>query len=289
MFSTSKKPFIPFGGWILGLCLSAMGSATASATEYRLFVNDTAACRSAGVTGSVCLVAVGTTTTSSSTSVTSTASTASTGTATTGTAAGCTVTTWNPCSNSVSSSAPSSSSTSVVSSSSSVSVASSSPVTVTTAPATTAPVTPGSVSAGNLDFGSGGGNATGRTYGLSVGYDTVAYPFTVKTGPFFGQVSIVPTSAKFPDDGTGVRLWLSKTAGGTPLAGGCARTAGSTGALWWDQTGTLGYGCSIPNTATTLYLNVRACISETSDTTCSSARGRGGYAPIYISGSLARN
>jgi hypothetical protein len=59
MSLTVKQHPISLSKLLLGLCCLSTVSVGASATEYRLFVNDTAACSSAGVSGSVCLVAVG--------------------------------------------------------------------------------------------------------------------------------------------------------------------------------------------------------------------------------------
>ena len=240
MFSIARKSTLQVGELLVGFCLLAMASTSALATEYRLFVNDPAACSSAGKTGSVCVVEVGATTISSPTSTT------------------------NP------------------------------PTTVTTTTTSddnTADSAPagGSVETGDLDFGSGGGNSGVKNYAVSVTNDTTAYPFTVKQGAFYGSVSIVPTSRGFPADGTGVRLWWSKTAGGEPLAGAsCSASLGREGTRFWDQSKTKGYGCTIDNVDSTLYLNLRACISARSDTTCGADDAEAGsVAPIYIKGSLS--
>ena len=260
-------------------------SLNVSATEYRLFVNDTAACRNAGVTGSVCLVQLGATTASTSTSTTSTSTS---GSSTSSGDNGCVITSWNPCASGSSGNTSSSSSSSVSSSSVSSSSVSSSSVSSSSASSSNVsspPVVQGSVSAGNLDFGSGGGNATGNTYAVTFTNNTVAYPFTVKPGRFFGTAAIVVTSTPFPSDGTGVRMWWSKTKGGNPLSSACAANMGRTATVYWDQTGTLGYGCPIPNEATTLYLNFRTCIAPQSDATCSSSGAKAGSpAPVYVSG-----
>jgi len=240
MFSSAKKSAAQVGEFFVGFCFLAMISTSVSATEYRLFVDDAAACSSAGKTGSVCVVEVGATTSSSATATTSTPTTATTTTT-----------------DSVSSSTVS------------------------------APVG-GSVETGDLDFGSGGGNSGVSTYFVSVTNDTIAYPFTIKQGAFYGRVSIGPTSLPFPDDGTGVRLWWSKTAGGQPLAGAsCSANVGREGTRYWDQSQTRGYGCTIDNVDSTLYLNLRACISVKTDTTCGADDASAGSdAPIYIQGSL---
>jgi hypothetical protein len=241
MFSIAKKSPVQVGEFLVGFCFLAMTCTSVSATEYRLFVNDAAACSSAGKTGSVCVVEVGATTFSSTTSATST-------TITTTTTSEDTIT------DSVSVSAPAG----------------------------------GSVETGDLDFGSGGGNSGTRTYPITVTNDITAYPFTVKQGAYYGGVTIVPTSTPFPDDGTGVRLWWSKTAGGQPLGGAsCSANLGKEGSRYWDQSKTKGYGCTIDNVTSNLYLNLQACDSAADDTTCGAADAKAGSAaPIYIQGKL---
>lgn len=231
MFSIAKKSTVQVGEFLVGFCFLAITSTSVSATEYRLFVDDAAACSSAGKTGSVCVVEVG------ATAVSSAATTPS---------------------------------------------ASTTPVSVSSAPAG------GSVEDGDLDFGSGGGNSGTRTYLVSVTNDTIAYPFTIKQGAFYGRVSIGPTSLPFPADGTGVRLWWSKTAGGQPLAGAsCSANVGREGTRYWDQSGTRRYGCTIDNVDSTLYLNLRACISVKTDVTCGADDAKAGSAAtIYIQGSV---
>ena len=232
MFSSAKKSAIQVGEFLIGFCFLAMTSTSVSATEYKLFVNDAAACSSAGKTGSVCVVEVEATAVSSAPPATTT--------------------------------------------------------TTTTSEDTTSAPAGGSVAAGDLDFGSGGGNSGVSVYRVSVTNDTIAYPFTIKQGAFYGRGSIGPTSLPFPDDGTGVRLWWSKTAGGQPLAGAsCSAKVGREGTRFWDQSKTRGYGCTIDNVDSTLYLNLRACISVKTDTTCGADDAKAGSAaPIYIQGSV---
>ena len=241
MFSRAKKSAAQVGEFLVGFCFLAMTSTSVSATEYRLFVNDAAACSSAGKTGSVCVVEVGATTFSSATSTTSSSTTVTT-------------TSEDTTADSVSSSAPAG----------------------------------GSVETGDLDFGSGGGNSGVSVKPVVVTNDTIAYPFTIRQGAFYGRVSIGPTSRPFPSDGTRVRLWWSKTAGGQPLAGAsCAANVGREGTMYWDQSKTRGFGCAIDNVDATLYLNLRACISDKTDTTCGADDAEAGSdAPIYIQGSL---
>ena len=149
------------------------------------------------------------------------------------------------------------------------------------------------VTVGDLDFGSGGDSSGVTTYPVTVTNDIIAHPFTVSEGAFYGSVSIAPTSSPFPDDGTQVRMWWSETAGGQPLPGDiettpCSANVGREGTRFWDQTGTRGYGCTVDNVATILYLNLQACISAVDDTTCSAADAQAGSpAPIYIQGQLS--
>ena len=238
MFSSAKKSATQVGEFLIGFCFLAMTSTSVSATEYRLFVDDAAACSSAGKTGSVCVVEVGATTFSSAPSTTTTTT------------------------------------------------------TTTTSEDTTADSAPagGSVAAGDLDFGSGGGNSGSRTYPITVTNDVTAYPFTVKQGAYFGSITIVPTSKPFPADGTGVRLWWSKTAGGQPLGGAsCAANIGKEGVRYWDQSKTKRYGCTIDNVGSKLYLNLQACISSSSDSNCSADDAKAGSAaPIYIQGNVSK-
>ena len=236
MFSSAKKNTTQVGEVLVGFCFLAMTSTSVSATEYRLFVDDAAACSSAGKTGSVCVVEVGATTPASVTTATTTPTTVTTTTTTTG---------------------------STVS----------------------APVG-GSVEDGNLDFGSGGGNAGVTTYFVSVTNDTIAYPFTVKQGAFYGSVGIYPSSKPYPTDGSEIRLWWSKEKGGEPLAGSaCHPRIGRESKNSWDQSGKRGYGCPIENVDSTIYLNLRACISASDDTTCTAPDAKAGSAvPTYIGG-----
>ena len=144
----------------------------------------------------------------------------------------------------------------------------------------------GSVESGNLDFGSGGGNSGVKTYFVSVTNDTIAYPFTVKQGAFYGSVGIYPTSKPYPTDGSEIRLWWSKAKGGEPLAGAaCHPRIGRESKNSWDQSGKRGYGCPIENVDSTIYLNLRACISTSDDTTCAAPGAKAGSAvPTYVGG-----
>ena len=268
MFSIAKKSTTQVGEFLVGFCFLAIISTSVSAAEYRLFVNDQAACSSAGKTGSVCVVEIGETTPSTVTPTTVTPTTVTPTTSppavvTTSTDDDCVVSTWEDCGGD----------------------GAASPGTVSSE--TSAP-SGGTVAGGNLDFGSGGSNAGVKTYPVTVTNDIIAYPFTIIQGAYYGTVVIVPTSKPFPDDGTEVRMWWSKTAGGQPLAGAaCSGNLGREGSRYWDQSGTRGYGCTIDNTAATLFLNLQACISTANDTTCSAAGAAAGSpAPIYLQGRL---
>ena len=149
------------------------------------------------------------------------------------------------------------------------------------------------VTIGDLDFGSGGDSSGVTTYAVTVTNDIIAYPFTVIQGAYYGGVSIGPTSSPFPNDGTGIRMWWSETAGGQPLAGDqeifpCSANLEREGTRYWDQSGTKGYGCTIDNVASMLYLNFQACISTPDDTTCGAVDVQAGSAaPIYIKGQFS--
>ena len=150
----------------------------------------------------------------------------------------------------------------------------------------------GGVLCGKLDYGSGGGNATGNTSRITLEPgQTLALPFTVAAGPYYGKVGIVPTSSPFPTDGSQVRMWWSAEAGGKPLADSqCYKNLGAEGAMYWDQAKQLGFGCPIANQQATLFVNLRLCISERTDGSCSSAGATDGTqsAAIYISGATNR-
>ena len=243
MFSRAKESAAQVGEFLVSFCFLAMTSTSVLAAEYKLFVDDAAACSSAGKTGSVCVVEVEATTFSSTTTSTTSSSTTATTTSEDTTA------------DSVSSSAVS-------------------------APAG------GSVETGDLDFGSGGGNSGVSTYFVSVTNDTIAYPFTVKQGAFYGSVGIYPSSQPYPTDKSEIRLWWSKSKGGEPLAGAaCHPRIGRESKNSWDQSGKRGYGCPIENIDSTIYLNLRACISASDDTTCTAPDAKAGSAvPTYIGG-----
>ena len=278
---------------LLAFCLCLFALNMASAAEYRLIINDSASCRANGKTGPDCIVpaSASTSSASSSTSTPSTSSgTTSTSTSSGGSSSGgCTVTVWNPCANG-SGSSTSTSSTNTASSSSNTS---STPATTTTTTTTTASTSSGSgggsttAQKGTLDYGSGGFDATGNTTLLRVNSGGTALPFTVVAGSYSGRVGITPSSLPFPDDGSEVRMWWSETSGGSPLAGSsCSGNLGSEGFLYWDQSGKQGYGCVIPNQNATLYLNVKLCISNYKDSTCSAsdAKNSESEAPVYLSG-----
>lgn len=250
----------------------------AQAAEYRLIIGDSASCSANGKTGPDCILpaSASTSTASTTTSATSTTTNSSSGGSSTGSSDGCTVTVWNPCSNSGSS--PSSSTSTTVSST---------PTTTTTTTTTTSspPPTSTTATAGTLDFGSGGYDAKGATIRFQVTGGVTALPFTVVPGKYSGRVGITPTSSGFPYDGTGVRMWWSRSKGGSPLASNCAANLKSEGFMYWEQSGAAGYGCDIPNENTTLYLNVQGCISARTDSWCSASDAKPGTtATVYIQG-----
>ena len=144
------------------------------------------------------------------------------------------------------------------------------------------------VTAGDLDFGSGGDSSGVTTYFVTVTNVIVAHPFTVVEGAYYGSVGIYPSSTPYPTDGSEIRMWWSETAGGPPLAGvDCSPRIGREAKTTWDQSKTVGYGCQIDNADSTLFLNLRACISTPDDTTCPAADAQAGSpVPTYIGGRL---
>lgn len=145
---------------------------------------------------------------------------------------------------------------------------------------------------GELDYGSGGNSATGRTTRLKLEPGrTTAFPFSVVPGDYYGQVGIVPTSSPFPDDASQVRMWWSTEAGGKPLSDSlCQQNLGREGTIWWRQTKVISFGCSIPNQKATLFLNLKLCISDRLDASCSAPGAKDGSesAEVYISGAIKR-
>ena len=268
---------------LLGTSFLALGVLSASAAEYKLYVNDATACRNAGQSGDVCLVKA---TSSSSTTSTSTTST-SAGSTSTSSASDCVVTTWDNCGGQAAVPTPPRNTTSTVSSTSSTATSSSGSSSGGGA-ATNGAGSGMTGTPGTFNYGSAGADATGRTdtITLSPGV-TTALPFSTQVGNYVGRVGIVPTSYGFPTDGAEVRMWYSKTSNGAPLPGNfCAGNLGSEGSLWWDQTGELSYGCQIPNVNGSLYLNLQLCISGRLDKSCSAAGAKAGSesARVYISG-----
>ncbi|MDG2443472.1 MAG: hypothetical protein P8M13_09505 [Luminiphilus sp.] len=253
----------------IGSAFLMFASANLAAAEYKLFINDATACRNAGASGDICVVAVNGTAT---TTTTTTTTTAPANTNTTGSASGCVVTSWNPCSN-----ATSTPTTTTTSTPTNTAVIVSAPVS--TAPAPTSNAT--------LDFGSGGTYATGNTNALTVSPGVTSLPFTTAAGKnYSGQVGIVPTSGRVPEDGSEIRMWISTTKGGAPLAGrGCSTYVGFEGDIRWDQSGTSVSSCQIPY-GSNLFVNLGLCISDNSDTTCGATGAKFGAeaAPIYVWG-----
>ena len=210
MFSSEKRSTTQVGELLVGFCFLAMTSTSVSATEYRLFVDDAAACSSAGKTGSVCVVEVAATTVSTVISTTSPPTTVTTTTTTT--ADDCDVTgTWSSCDNGatteelttteVDTTAGEDTTTGVITTTEDDTttgvVTTTEEDTTTDSEAASAPAGD-TVETGDLDFGSGGGNSGVTTYSVSVTNDTIAYPFTVKQGAFYGSVAIVPYVSTIP-------------------------------------------------------------------------------------------
>lgn len=246
-------------------------TSVSEAAEYRIIIGDSAACSSAGASGSDCLIKVsgGTTTVSSSTTSSSSSSASS---------SDCVVTTWNRCSNS---GGTTSGTGGVISSNTS-----STPTTTTTTTTTSssAPPPPSTTVSGSKDYGSGGSDSTGRTELIEITGNISALPFTTIVGGYAGKVSVVETSGATPTDGSGVRAWISTSRGGAPLSAACSKNFGFEGSLHWDQKGEISYACQIPNQANTLYLNLQLCISGRTDKTCSAsgARASNETARLYI-------
>ena len=116
-------------------------------------------------------------------------------------------------------------------------------------------------------------------------------PFSVVPGQYAGQINVVPTSNGFPTDGSQIRMWVSSTAGGAALSSyWCSTNLGQEGAINWDQTGSISYGCPIPNQKGEMFVNLELCISDRKDRSCSAPGAKAGSqsAMIYISGSLRR-
>lgn len=114
----------------------------------------------------------------------------------------------------------------------------------------------------------------------------MALPFSVVKGNYSGKIAIVPTSVPFPEDGSQVRMWFSSKAGGTPLENyWCSANLGSEGAVGWDQTGTSASKCPIPNQTGEFFVNLKLCVSNRLDRSCSAAGATDGSeaATIYIS------
>ena len=147
----------------------------------------------------------------------------------------------------------------------------------------------GGVSCGSLNYGSAGSDATGNTSRLTVSPGTtVALPFTNKAGSYYGAVNVVPTSSPFPNDGSGLRMWWSKEAGGPPVSSNCEANIGREGTLWWDQGSSLSSACKLGSSQSSYFLNVALCISSYNDSSCSDPSVKYGNesASVYISGAL---
>jgi hypothetical protein len=80
-------------------------------------------------------------------------------------------------------------------------------------------------------------------------------------------------------------MWWSRTKGGKPINSNCAANLKSEGFMYWQQAGAASFGCEIPNENTTLYLNVKGCISSRTDSWCGDSGAKPGTtATVYIQG-----
>ena len=118
--------------------------------------------------------------------------------------------------------------------------------------------------------------------------ETLALPFSVVPGSWYGNVGIVPTSTPFPEDGSQTRMWLSVSADGPAFQQTqCSRNVGQEGGLNWEQTGDTAWKCQIPNEKAQLFLNLKLCISDRLDRSCNGPNVTYGTesARVYLSGS----
>lgn len=142
---------------------------------------------------------------------------------------------------------------------------------------------------GSPNYGSGGGNATGNSEAITLTPgETLALPFSVVPGSYSGTIGIVPTSLGFPTDGSQIRMWFSRTAGGAALADRwCSNNLGSEGAVKWSQKGEQAK-CPIPNEKADMFVNVRLCISDRKDRSCNGPNVKNGTesATVFIAGWL---
>lgn len=241
-----------------------------------------------------CVIAVEATTVSSTGSgstsggtTSGSTSSGSTSTTSTNSSGDCVVTTWNDCSGSGSGTS-SGTTTNTDSGSTTTNTGSDSTSSGNTSTGSGACTNSDSVTCGGLDYGSGGSYATGAITRRTISPGrTLALPFTIKPGAIFGKVGIVPTSSGWSNDGSGVRMFWSTEPGGNSLSSNCAAKLGQEGSMWWDQSNVFGFACQVPNTSGRIYLNLRLCISDNSDGTCTGPNAKYGNqsVDIYISGS----
>ena len=147
----------------------------------------------------------------------------------------------------------------------------------------------GACASGTQDYGSGGdATQNGPKAIILQPGETLALPFSVVPGNYYGNVGIVPHPTPFPEDGSQVRIWLSATADGPALSQRqCSKNVGQEGALNWDQTGKTDWKCQIPNEKAQLFLNLKLCISDRLDRSCNGPNVTYGTesARVYLSGS----
>ena len=273
MSSIAKKITALSGEFLAGLCFLAMTSTSVLATEYRLFVNDEAACLNAGKSGSVCvveLVAAAPETVTAPVVVPETPPDP-----VVESDDECVVTSWQKCDDAGTDTDAAPEESAVAASAGTVSSEASEPSGNT-------------VVTGELDFGSAGKDAgKTRNHAVTVTNDIIAYPFSIREGSYSGSVVVTPQIGGFPDDGTQIRLWWSNTRGGEPLGEWCSANVGREGTRYFDQTGIKEGFCQVGNTERVVYLNMQACISSLTDTWCHDADATAGSpAAIKIIGRI---
>ncbi|MDG2443427.1 MAG: hypothetical protein P8M13_09280, partial [Luminiphilus sp.] len=253
MFSIAKKMTALCGEFLAVLCFLAMTSTSVLATEYRLFVNDEAACLNAGKSGSVCVVELVAAAPETVTAPVVVPETPPDPVVVPETPPDpvvvpetppapvvesddeCVVTSWQKCDDAGTETDAAPEESEVAPSVGTVSVEASEPSGNT-------------VVTGKLDFGSAGKDAgKTRNHPVTVTNDIIAYPFSIREGSYSGSVAVTPQIGGFPDDSTQIRLWWSSTRGGEPLGLWCSQNVGREGAMYFDQTGMKDGFCQVGN------------------------------------------
>lgn len=147
--------------------------------------------------------------------------------------------------------------------------------------------TTGSVKCLATDYGSAGADSTGNRDQLEL-QPSLTYVMPFSTNALAGQtgsVAIAPTTFGTTDDGSNVRMWISKASVGDPVGARCAITPGFSASISYSQQAA--FNQCILSPSTRYFLNVTLCISGPSDLTCAAADARPGSEsiPIYIKGS----